>query len=91
MNEYGLVVFRSRQAVLRFADALEKRGIHSEIVSAPHILAQGCGLAAKLESRDLKPALQIYRGGSFMNLTGFYRVTEEQGHLHFQPILTQIR
>ena len=83
---FGIGAFRSRQQVLRFAGALERSGIRTQVISTPREVQVGCGLSVRFELGDAGRVMDVYRRNNPGNLIGFYRVTPGQGPGRISPL-----
>ena len=46
-----IIAFSSRNASMRFSEALRKGGVPSTLVNTPRDLSLGCGISVRVESR----------------------------------------
>lgn len=83
---FGIGAFRSRQQVLRFAGALERSGIRTQVISTPREVQVGCGLSVRFELGDAGKVMDVYRRNNPGNLIGFYRVTPGRGPGRISPL-----
>lgn len=83
---FGIGAFRSRQQVLRFAGALERSGIRTQVISTPREVQVGCGLSVRFELGDATRVMDVYRRNNPGNLIGFYRVTSGRGPGRISPL-----
>lgn len=74
--EYIIASFRSRSQVFSFADMMKKSGLYNEIVSTPREISLGCGLAVKINQKDIESARIIINRYYYENFSGFYKVIE---------------
>ena len=82
---YGVAAFRSRQQVLRFEQALRRRGVPVRVISTPRDISMGCGLSVRfpLEAMgEARRALLVENPG---NLIGLYRAEYDGQHLRVSP------
>ena len=85
MECYALAAFRSRQSVIRFDDALQNAGIHTQIVTTPHAVSMGCGLSVRFACSHLPAAEKIYKEDPQDNFIGFYTAELIAGKIHITP------
>ena len=85
MECYALAAFRSRQSVIRFEDALQAEGIHTQVVTTPHAVSMGCGLSVRFACERLSLAAKIYQNRPENNFIGFYIATIEDGKIRISP------
>ena len=81
MDQYGIAAFRSRQAVLRFDEALRRAGIETQVVTTPRAVSMGCGLSVRFDAQALPGALAVYQSHPLPNLIGFYTARESDGRI----------
>lgn len=88
MNEtFGFAAFRSRQQVLRFASALQRGGIRTQVISTPRAVAVGCGLSVRFALEDKERVMEVFRRQNPGNLIGFYAfLPEENGRGRITPL-----
>lgn len=75
--EYIIASFRSRSQVYSFADTMKKSGLYFEIVTTPREISLGCGLAVKIDKKDISEAHSIINNYYYENFSGFYLVSEK--------------
>ena len=85
MECYALAAFRSRQSVIRFDDALQLAGIHTQIVTTPHAISMGCGLSVRFACQRLPLAMEIYKAHPENNFIGFYIAELIDGKIRITP------
>jgi hypothetical protein len=71
VEEYFIVVFRSRTQVLNFKRLLLNSGIPCEVYSTPVAISVGCGLSIKFEKNNLnnvKELVSFHRPQSFVGI-----------------------
>ena len=84
--EYIIASFRSRSQVFSFSDMMKKSGLNAEIVSTPREIALGCGLAVKIDEKDITLARILAGRYYYENFSGFYKVVERDFKREVKPI-----
>ncbi len=74
MEEFVLIVLRSRTQVFGFNKIISGAGIESSIVNTPKEISVGCGLSIKIEHSDLNSAKKLYSVYKPQSFVGFYSV-----------------
>lgn len=83
-DDYGLIVFRSRQHALRFQEQLKGRGINAGLISTPERLSTGCGVSVRVNTRDLPRVTPQINNNSRDNIVGVYKTNHTNGRTGFQ-------
>ena len=86
MEMFALAAYRSRQAVLRFDEELNRAGVQTMIVTTPQAVALGCGLSVRFDWEDTSTAIQVYQMRPDSNLIGFYIVHTDNGRIQVSPV-----
>ena len=76
MDTFGIIAFRSRQAVLSFQKVLEKRGIKSSVIHTPSAISLGCGLSVRFSLPDLLDVAGALVSPYTQSLIGVYAAHE---------------
>ena len=82
---YGVAAFRSRQQVLRFEAALNRRGIPARVVTTPRDIAMGCGLSVRFPMESLPEVRRALLAQNTSNLIGLYRAEYDGARLRVRP------
>lgn len=77
MNEYILIVLRSRTQAFNLKKYFLENNIISEIVTTPKEVMVGCGLSIKIEIKYLEKAKKLCLNYNFQNLVGIYKIYSE--------------
>lgn len=85
MECYAIAAFRSRQSVMRFDDALQRAGIHTQIITTPHAVSMGCGLAVRFACSRLPLVVRLYNENPQDNFIGFYVAELSEGKIRISP------
>ena len=78
---YGVAAFRSRQQVLRFEDALRRRGVPTQVVTTPRDVSMGCGLSVRFPMEYLGEVRRAAATSNPGNLIGLYRAEYDGARL----------
>ena len=84
MEDYGIAAFRSRQAVLRFDEALRRAGVFTQIITTPRAISMGCGLSVRFDRQALPGAMAVYQAHPLPNLIGFYTAQVRDGRVQIR-------
>ncbi len=82
MENYIIIVFRSRMQVMHFKKLLASRGVNGEIISTPREIKIGCGLSVKIKESDLSVAKSILEGVKFTTFVGIYEAIFDGYGMH---------
>lgn len=74
MDEFVLMVLRSRTQVFGFKKIISGAGIDCEIVNTPKEISVGCGLSIKTEHKNLNCVKRLYSIYKPQSFVGFYNV-----------------
>ncbi|MBE7092435.1 MAG: DUF3343 domain-containing protein [Clostridiales bacterium] len=74
MNEFILIVLRSRTQVFGFQKLIKSSGIESEIVNTPKEIFVGCGLSIRINNKDFNEVKRLYQQYRPQSFVGFYNV-----------------
>lgn len=85
-DDYGVIVFRSRQHALRFQEQLKSRGISAGLISTPERLSTGCGVSVRVNTRDLPRVTPQINPRNQDNIVGVYKACQTNGRTSFQNI-----
>ncbi len=72
-KSYVVMVFRSRQHALNFADLLSDSGVRTSVIPTPKELSLGCGFSVKVENGYLNEMLDVGKRNSIAH-NGVYRI-----------------
>ena len=73
-KSYVVMVFRSKQHALNFADLLNESGVRAAVVPTPKELSLGCGFSVKTEPGFLEELLEAGKKNAVQH-NGVYRIT----------------
>ena len=79
MEEYFVIVFRSRTQVIHFKKIFSNIGIETDIYSTPRSVHVGCGLSLKLQGKNIVKAKELIRAYKPQSFVGIYAV-KSNGH-----------
>ena len=85
MESFGIAAFRSRQAVLRFDDALRSAGLITHIITTPRAVSMGCGLSVRFDRCAMPIAMELQRSHPSPNFIGFYTAQVQNNKVHVIP------
>lgn len=86
MDHYGIIAFRSRQAVLSFQKVLARNGISSSVIHTPSAISLGCGLSVRFELRDLFDVTRAMVPPYTQSLIGLYAASDEGRQTKLIPL-----
>jgi hypothetical protein len=87
MEEYFVIVFRSRTQVIHFKNLLRDIGVETNIYSTPRAVHVGCGLSLKLERKDIIKAKELIRVHKPQSFVGIYGVKADGRSEHIMSVL----
>ena len=80
-----LVVFRSREQSLDYAERLYKYGVEGTMTPAPKEAKIGCGLCVRFEGRYYARANALLRSKKYSSFKGFYKLDFVAGQVSLVP------
>ena len=83
---YCLLVFKSRNETLYFANMLMKNGYRANIINTPKQLGLSCGISVQFAENLLGIAKSFLRTKNFNSFVGFYRVSIANNQMIFAKL-----
>ncbi len=86
MEVYGIVAFRSRQAVLRFQEEMNREGLSSTVIHTPSQISLGCGLSVRFRLNDLFDVTRLLVAPYTQSLIGIYAASDDGRSIKLIPL-----
>ncbi len=84
-KSYMIMVFRSRQHAINFADVLKEQGIKAMLVPTPKELSLGCGFSVKFDTGYYEEVMKIKEKVK-PETNGTYRVITKNNRTQYEKV-----
>ena len=84
-----IAAFRSRSQTMRLFQAAKNSGIPCSVINTPREASIGCGISLYYCPEHHRAVYNLYSGGNYDALIGFYRMEKDvNGGTHIFPLKT---